>query len=45
MKQFSFTDAESIIKRKQTRKEKFFSEMESVIPWAEFEGLLAINNQ
>ena len=40
MNQLSFTDAESIIKRKQTRKEKFLAEMESVIPWSEFLNII-----
>ncbi|BCE01739.1 hypothetical protein [Marinicellulosiphila megalodicopiae] len=36
MKQLSFTDAESHLKRKQTRKEKFLNQMEELVPWGVF---------
>lgn len=36
MKQLSFTDAESHLKRKQTRKEKFLNKMEDLVPWSIF---------
>jgi len=38
--QMSFTDAEYGIKRKQTRREIFFAEMDRVVPWKEIEGLI-----
>jgi IS5 family transposase len=38
MNQLSFSDAEFQSKRKQTRREKFLKEMESVIPWERLEG-------
>jgi len=34
MSQLSFSDAEFAGKRKKTRKEEFFAEMEQVVPWA-----------
>ena len=33
MKQISFSDAEYLGKRKQTRREVFLAEMERVVPW------------
>lgn len=39
MNQMSFSDAEYVGKRKQTRREKFLAEMERVVPW---EALLAL---
>jgi len=33
MKQMSFSDAEYVAKRKQTRRERFLIEMDQVVPW------------
>lgn len=40
MDQLSFSDAEYDGKRKQTRREKFLSEMEQVVPWSRLERLI-----
>lgn len=40
MEQLSFTDAEHQGQRKLTRREKFLSEMEQVVPWARIESLI-----
>ena len=40
MNQLSFSDAEYQSKHKQTRREKFFIEMEQVVPWRRLEKLI-----
>ena len=40
MKQRSFASLAYTSKKKQTRKEKFLSEMEAVVPWKELEALI-----
>lgn len=40
MSQLSFSDAEFAGKRKKTRKEEFFAEMEQVVPWASLRKLI-----
>ena len=40
MDQLRFSDAEYEGKRKQTRREKFLSEMEQVVPWSRLERLI-----
>ncbi len=40
MNQLSFSDVEFVVKRKQTRREKFLSEMNQVIPWARLMALI-----
>ena len=40
MTQLSFSDAEYVGKRKQTRREKFLEEMECVVPWEALLGLI-----
>lgn len=40
MRQLSFSDVEFGAKRKQTRREKFLSEMDAVIPWARLVRLI-----
>jgi IS5 family transposase len=37
MSQLSFSDAEGQIKRKQTRREKFLSQMDELLPWKELQ--------
>ena len=39
MKQMTFADAEYSLKRRQTRREKFLSTMDELIPWPELEAL------
>jgi transposase, IS5 family len=39
--QLSFSDAEYIGKRKQTRREVFLGEMDRVVPWARLEAVIA----
>jgi len=41
MKQLSFSDAEGQAKRKQTRREKFLSQMNELLPWKELEKPIA----
>jgi len=41
MKQLSFSDAEGQAKRKQTRREKFLSQMDGLLPWKELEKPIA----
>lgn len=40
MTQLSFSDAEYTHKRKQTRREKFLTEMEQVVPWEKLEQVI-----
>jgi len=40
MKQTSFASAEYAGKKRQTRREKFLAEMETVVPWARLEALI-----
>ena len=40
MKQTSFASAEFAGKKRQTRREKFLAEMETVVPWARLEALI-----
>jgi IS5 family transposase len=40
MNQLSFSDVEFVAKRKQTRREKFLSMMNQVIPWARLMALI-----
>jgi len=40
MNQLSFSDVEFVAKRKQTRREKFLSEMNQAIPWARLIALI-----
>jgi IS5 family transposase len=40
MKQMSFAGAEYAGKKRQTRREKFLAEMETVVPWARLEALI-----
>lgn len=40
-KQISFASAEFAGKKRTTRREKFLGEMEKVVPWAEFEAVIA----
>lgn len=40
MKQVTFADAEYALKRRQTRREKFLSTMDELMPWAEMEALI-----
>lgn len=40
MSQLSFSDAEFADKRKQTRREVFLAEMDTVIPWARLTALI-----
>ena len=37
MSQLSFSDAEGQAKRKQTRREKFLAEMDTLLPWRDME--------
>jgi IS5 family transposase len=41
MTQLSFSDAEGQAKRKQTRREKFLSQMDELLPWKELERPIA----
>ena len=41
MRQLSFTDAEGQAKRKVTRREKFLSQMDKLIPWKELERAIS----
>lgn len=41
MSQLSFSDAEGQAKRKQTRREKFLGQMETLLPWKELERPIA----
>ncbi len=40
MKQTSFASAEYAGKKRKTRREKFLSEMDAVVPWARLEALI-----
>jgi len=40
MSQLSFSDAEGQAKRKQTRREKFLTQMDELLPWEELERLI-----
>lgn len=40
MKQTSFASAEFAGKKRQTRREKFLADMETVVPWARLEALI-----
>ncbi|MDH3378005.1 MAG: IS5 family transposase [Gammaproteobacteria bacterium] len=40
MKQVGFSDIEYEIKKKKTRKEKFLEEMDQILPWKEFVGVI-----
>jgi IS5 family transposase len=40
MSQLSFSDVEFGAKRKQTRREKFLTEMDKVVPWARLSALV-----
>jgi IS5 family transposase len=37
-KQLGFSDYEQITAKKQTKREKFLSEMEAVVPWLRWSG-------
>jgi IS5 family transposase len=41
-KQFGFSDYELTTAKKQTRREKFFSEMEAVVPWQALMDLIEL---